>query len=235
MPRVGDSAGGPTPRIVRRVGELLWEAWGDRARPEEIPLRDDPLSCLIRTILSQNTTDVNADRAWEKLRRRYPDWHSALAAEPCELEETIRVAGLAEQKGPTIQRALNRAREERGALSLDFLADLSPAAAAAWLEGLSGVGPKTAACVLLFSLGMPVFPVDTHCLRIGKRLGWIPPGEPADRAHRTMAALIPHGAHLELHLGMVRHGRAVCHPRGPECPGCVVRRYCAFAREAGGG
>jgi endonuclease III len=220
----------PTRATVRRVSSHLWSVYGERARPEEIPLRDDPLDSLIRTILSQNTTDVNADRAYAALREAYPKWDRALAAAPEEIERLVRPAGLAEQKGPRIQGALRAARERSGSLDLSFLREMPVEAARAWLVSLEGVGPKTAACVLLFSLGMPAFPVDTHCLRIGQRLGWIPPRMSADRAHPLMDALVPDKLKLELHLGMIRHGRACCRPRNPGCDGCPVRADCTFPR-----
>jgi endonuclease III len=216
------------PRTVRAVTAKLWREYGDRARPEEIPLRDDPVASLVRTVLSQNTTDVNADRAYTQLLARYRDWDAVLAAPLDDVMGAIRPSGLATQKARTIQGALLSIADARGALDLTFLRDMPPGDALRWLTALEGVGPKTAACVLLFSLGMPAFPVDTHCLRIGKRLGWLEPSCTADRAHAVMDGSVPDELKLPLHLGMIRHGRARCRPTNPICEGCVIRRECPY-------
>lgn len=221
----------PTPplrRTVRSVTAKLWHEYGDRSRPEEIPLHDDPVASLVRTVLSQNTSDVNADRAYARLLARYRDWEAVLAAPIEDVMDAIRPSGLTTQKARTIQGALLTIRGARGAMDLTFLRDLPPREALAWLTALEGVGPKTAACVLLFSLEMPAFPVDTHCLRIGKRLGWLEPSCSADRAHTVMDELVPDELKLPLHLGMIRHGRARCRPTNPACEGCVVRRECPY-------
>lgn len=219
----------PSRRTVRSVSATLWRVYGGRARPEEIPLHDPPLDCLVRTILSQNTSDVNADRAYEQLRADFPTWERALRAPTEAIERAIRPSGLAEAKARTIAGALRATRDRAGALDLGFLATLTPCEAQAWLTALPGVGPKTAACVLLFSLEMPAFPVDTHCLRIGKRLGWLPASCTADRAHALMDALAPDDVKLALHLGMIRHGRALCRPTAPACAECPIRRACTYA------
>jgi len=186
----------------------------------------DPVASLVSTILSQNTNDVNRDRAYARLRERFPTWEMVRDAPPEKLIEAIRPAGLAPTKGPRIQEALRRITAERGEISLDFLADLPLEKARAWLLSLPGVGPKTAAIVLLFALGQPAFPVDTHVHRVARRLGLIPPGTSREKAHTLLEALIPAEIYYPLHLNLVAHGRAVCHARNPEHSRCVLREEC---------
>lgn len=192
--------------------------------------RLDPLSELVLTILSQNTSDINSGRAFERLRARFPTWEAVRDAPLEAIIEAIRPAGLAAQKAPRIQRILQRISAERGALSLDFLADWPLEAAKAWLRRLDGVGPKTAAIVLLFSLNRPAFPVDTHVHRVGTRLGLIPEGMSAEAAHDWMEALVPPERYLPFHLLLIRHGREICKALRPRCEVCPVRRMCAYYR-----
>ncbi len=208
----------------------LLEAHGEPHWRNPLP----PLDELVSTILSQNTNDVNRDRAFAGLRQRFPTWERVRDAPVQEVIEAIRPAGLANQKGPRIQKALQRITEERGELSLDFLADLPLEAARAWLLSVDGVGPKTAAIVLLFSLGRPAFPVDTHIHRVSRRLGLIGEGVSAAQAHELLETLVPPDWYHAFHLNVIRHGRQVCHARKPECQACVLRDLCDFyARECG--
>jgi len=186
----------------------------------------DPISELVSTILSQNTNDENRDRAYNRLRARLPDWEQVRDAPPEQVIEAIRPAGLANQKGPRIQQALRFISRERGELSLDFLADWPVEEAKAWLSSIVGVGPKTAAIVLLFSLGRPAFPVDTHIHRVTRRLGLIGPGVSREKAHRELERLIAPEAYYAFHLNLIRHGRQVCTSRNPRCQACVLRTLC---------
>jgi len=213
---------------VRSIHQRLLETYGPPRWRNPLPALDE----LVSTILSQNTNDVNRDRAFEHLRERFPSWEQVRDAPVEEVIEAIRPAGLANQKGPRIQQALRRITEERGELALDFLADLPLEEARAWLVSLDGVGPKTAAIVLLFSLGRPAFPVDTHIHRVSRRLGLIDQGVNAEKAHPLLETLIPSDWYYAFHLNVIRHGRQVCHARKPDCPACVLRDLCDFAQLA---
>ena len=193
--------------------------------PAEKP-RLDPLDELILTILSQNTNDTNRDRAWCELRRRFSDWSAVLAASRAELEAAIRVAGLANRKAMAIHGVLDRLREEVGEPSLAHLERMGDAEALDYLSSFKGVGVKTAACVLCFSLRRPVMPVDTHVHRVGCRLGLVPAKGDALAAHRVLNETVPSELRFSLHVQLIRHGRAVCTARRPACGGCVLADDC---------
>jgi len=219
-------------RKILHIHNLLLKEYGDhpwhpRERSAERS-RQNPVATLVLTILSQNTNDVNRDRAFERLRERFPTWESVRDAELEELVEAIRPAGLAPTKGPRIQESLQRVTAERGEISLDFLAELPLEEARAWLLAIPGVGPKTAAIVLLFALGMPAFPVDTHVHRVTRRLGLIPEKTSREKAHVLLEQIVPPEIYYPFHLNLIEHGRAVCHARGPECARCVLRDQCAY-------
>jgi endonuclease-3 len=213
-------------RRVARIHELLLREYGEPIWRNPLPALDE----LVSTILSQNTNDVNRDRAFEALRARFPTWEAVRDAPEAEVVAAVRPAGLANQKGPRIQAVLRSITEERGELNLEFLKDLPVDEARAWLTRFKGVGPKTAAIVLLFSLGLPAFPVDTHVHRVTGRLGLRPEAMSADDCHPHFEALLPAGAYYAAHLNLIRHGREVCHARNPECGRCVLRRLCPSAR-----
>jgi endonuclease-3 len=191
----------------------------------------DPVSELVSTILSQNTNDVNRDAAFDRLRSRLPAWEQVRDADVKDVIDAIRPAGLANQKGPRIQEALRFITRERGELSLDFLADWPVDEAKAWLSSIKGVGPKTAAIVLLFSLGRAAFPVDTHVHRVTKRLGLIGPRVSRERAHVELGELAPPEIYYAFHLNLIRHGRQVCTSRKPRCQRCTLSHLCDFYHE----
>jgi endonuclease-3 len=188
----------------------------------------DPVSELVSTILSQNTNDVNRDVAFDRLRERLPSWTQVRDEELDVVIEAIRPAGLANQKGPSIQGALRFITEERGELSLAFLADWPVDEAKAWLVSIKGVGPKTAAIVLLFSLGRPAFPVDTHVHRVTKRLGLIGPKVSREKAHVVLEGLVDPAAYYPFHLNLIHHGRQVCASRKPRCEECALNDLCNY-------
>lgn len=206
-------------RLLRIYGEPTW-------RPHM-----DPVSELVSTILSQNTNDVNRDVAFDRLRIRFPTWEEVRDADVGEVIEAIRPAGLANQKGPRIQQALRFITQERGELDLDFLGDWPVEEAKAWLSSIKGVGPKTAAIVLLFSLGRPAFPVDTHVHRVTKRLGLIGPKVSREKAHDELEQLVRPQAYYAFHLNLIRHGRQVCTSRKPRCEACDLRDLCDYYQE----
>jgi endonuclease-3 len=186
---------------------------------------------LVSTILSQNTNDVNRDVAFDRLRARLPTWEEVRDAELQDVIEAIRPAGLANQKGPRIQEALRFVTRERGGLTLDFLADWPVEEAKGWLTSMQGVGPKTAAIVLLFSLGRPAFPVDTHVHRVTKRLGLIGPRVSREKAHEELEHLVALEHYYTFHLNVIRHGRRVCGSRKPRCAECALRDLCDAYQE----
>jgi endonuclease-3 len=184
---------------------------------------------LVGTVLSQHTTDASADAAYRRLRERFPSWSAVADADRRAIAAAVRGAGLARTKAARIRDILRRIRRERGSVDLGFLRSMSTEDAMAYLTAFRGVGPKTAACVLLFGLGRDVMPVDTHVHRVVGRLGVV--GRPATR-ERTFEALsgaAPRGKARSLHVNLVRHGRAVCRARAPRCGDCVVRGRCRSA------
>jgi endonuclease-3 len=206
------------------VRTRLLETYGQPVWRNPLP----PLDELVSTILSQNTNDTNRDRAFEALRMRFPTWQEVRDAEPSDVATAIRPAGLANQKGPRIQLALHQITEEQGDLNLDFLEDMPLEEAKEWLLRFKGVGPKTAAIVLLFSLGKPAFPVDTHIYRVTGRLGLRPDNINAERAHSHLAALFDPAMYYDAHLNLIRHGREICHARSPQCDSCSLSNLCPY-------
>jgi len=187
-----------------------------------------PLDELVSTMLSQNTNDTNRDRAFEALRKRFPSWEEVRDAPEHEVINAIRPAGLANQKGPRIQAVLREITSRRGELSLEFLRAYSPEAAKEWLMQFKGVGPKTAAIVLQFSLGHPAFPVDTHIYRVSGRIGLRPEKMNVEQAHQHLASLLPSETYYAAHLNLIRLGREICQARRPDCPSCPVNSLCDY-------
>ena len=185
-----------------------------------------PINQLVSTILSQNTNDKNRDRAFEALIKCFPTWIAVRDAEEKEVINVIRSAGLANQKGPRIQNILRQITEQRGELNLDFLADIPVEEARQWLMDFKGIGPKTAAIILLFSFGKPAFPVDTHVFRVSKRLRLIPASMTVEQAHLYLEGLFPVDAYYPAHMNLIRLGREICHARTPDCPLCPLNELC---------
>ena len=203
-------------RLIEFYGEPIWR--------NPLP----PIDELVSTILSQNTNDINRDRAFDALRTRFPTWEAVRDASEDEIIETIRPAGLANQKGPRIQAVLRAISQERGELDLSFLEAYSTEEAMAWLLKFKGVGPKTAAIVLQFSLGKPAFPVDTHVHRSSGRLGLRPENMNADKAHAHLAAQFAPETYYAAHLNIIRLGREICHARKPKCDLCPLSDLCDY-------
>jgi endonuclease III len=210
---------------IREIHRRLKRVHG----PLEAPRRLDPLEELVVTILSQNTNDTNRDRAYESMRRRYRTWDALSRARVQDLVEAIRVGGLANRKAPRIIETLRGIRAREGGFDLSWMHDASDEDVRAYLMSLPGVGPKTAACVLAFSLGRAVIPVDTHVHRVATRLGLLPMGTSAASAHQMLDALIPPRLRLPLHVGLIKHGRAVCRAGRPLCEECVLQDICPSA------
>ncbi len=210
-----------------RVARLLRQAYGPR-----IPRRrwDNPLDILIHTLLSQSTTDLNSDRAYANLRRRFPSWEEAHRAGLRELMTTIRSGGLAHIKAVRIKAFLEEIWGEQGHFDLSFLRDFSDEEVGAYLGRFKGIGSKTIARVLLFGLGRAAFPVDTHVFRVSRRLGLLNGRPSPESAQEYLEPRIPAGDRYALHLHLVEHGRRVCKAQRPLCAECVLSRLCDSAR-----
>lgn len=212
-----------------RVYTILLETYGEPLWRPYLP----PVDELVSTILSQSTTDTNRDRAFAALKARYATWEELMRAPTADVVETIRPAGLANQKGPRLQAALRHIDDRCGALNLDFLAEMPPAAAQAWLTEIEGVGPKTAAIVLLFAFNRAAFPVDTHVHRVTQRLGLIGDRISAEKAHPLLAQLGPPATYYAMHLNLIRLGREICQARRPACHRCPLAALCAYHQSHG--
>jgi endonuclease-3 len=195
------------------------------------PGKKPPLDELIRTILSQNTNDLNRDRAFTVLKDRCPRWQDVLTLSTDELARIIAPAGLGPTKSRRIQDLLESIYSN-GREGLPDLCSMDPEEATAYLTNFKGVGPKTASCVLLFSCGIPAFPVDTHIYRVTGRLGLLPKGADRVRAHEVLGKLFEPRYYLELHLNLIRLGREVCRPRKPACDICPLKKRCPSSDEA---
>ncbi len=186
----------------------------------------EPLAELVAVILSQNTSDINSQRAFESLLSVFPSWEDAANADVHDIQHAIRSGGLSKVKASRIKEILKMIQKERGNLNLNFLNDIPLDEAKSWLLGLPGVGVKSVACVLLFAFGKPVFPVDTHVLRVSKRLRLIPPDTSANRAHELLGELVLLEDVYQVHMNMVEHGRKVCMSQRPNCPACILKQGC---------
>jgi endonuclease-3 len=212
----------PDRRRVRAIRDRLREMYGV---PVNEPHRD-PIGCLVHTVLSQHTNDTNSGRAYASLRERFPEWDEVRDAPRGELEDAIRAGGLAKQKAPRIQGILEQLGDEP---DLGWTETAAAEDSREYLLGLPGVGRKTAACVLIFSWGIPEIPVDVHVHRVGGRLGLFPAKASFERAHDEMLAIVPPEDAFEVHVNLIRHGRTICRPK-PKCGECELRRMCPWYR-----
>jgi endonuclease-3 len=211
---------------VREIYRRLKARFG----PLEAPPRREPLEELILTVLSQNTNDLNRDRAFASMRARYPTWDALAGASVHDLAGCIKVGGLSNVKAPRILAILAeiRAREE-GTLNLSWMNGAGTERVRAYLTSLPGVGPKTAACVLAFSLGRPVLPVDTHVFRTAKRLGLLSDRSNPERAHSELDGQVRPDLRVRMHVALIRLGREICHPVRPSCEMCPLSDLCPTA------
>ena len=201
-------------RLNAIYGPIHW-------RPRMIALDE-----LIFTVLTQHTSDLNAERSYDALRKVMPTWASVIEAETQKIADAIHHGGLANQKSVRIQKILIEILHRLGHFELEFLSDLPLEEARSWLTSLPGVGPKTAAVVMAFSLKMPAFPVDTHILRVSKRLGLIGRKVSADQAHPIMENMIPSNNRYDMHVLLITHGRQICKARVPQCGRCPLDQEC---------
>lgn len=216
----------PLAKRAIKIHEKLLEFYGEPIWRNPLPAIDE----LVSTILSQNTNDVNRDRAFDALRAKLPAWEAVRDAKEKDVMDAIRPAGLANQKGPRIQQVLKAITQERGSLDLSFLKDMSVDDARNWLTKFNGVGPKTAAIVLCFSLGMPAFPVDTHVYRVTGRIGLRPEKMTVEQAHPHLESLFPPETYYAVHLNIIRLGREICAARKAMCEKCPIKKLCEYGR-----
>jgi endonuclease-3 len=214
-----------TPRRVRAILRRLERRFG----PLSPPRVSDPLDELILTVLSQHTSDVNADRAFTSLRTAFRTWDQVASVPEAALADAIRSGGLANTKAPRIQAILREVHEREGAYDLSRLRAMTDAEARGYLTSLSGIGPKTAAVVLSFALGRDAIPVDTHVHRVARRLGLVPAKASAERADRLLHDLVPDGLRTPMHVGLIRLGREICKAPTPRCALCPLKDLCPTA------
>lgn len=206
-------------RLAPKYGPLSWHP------------RYDPVSELVFTVLSQHTSDLNSEKAFHRLHHAFGSWDAVADSDDQTIARCIRTGGLAQVKAPRIKAILNRILELRSCLDLDFLRDLPLSEAKTWLMALPGVGPKTAAVVLCFALGMPAMPVDTHIHRVTKRLGLIDAKTTADQAHDLLEAMVAPEEVFAFHIYLITHGRRTCKAQRPLCQDCVLLDSCPTGRE----
>jgi endonuclease-3 len=210
---------------IMKIRERLIDAFGMPEWRDPLP----PVDELVSTILSQNTNDNNRDAAFQQLRETFDDWEAVAAADTEIVVEAIRTAGLANQKAPRIQMALKEIKHHTGgSIDLEFLRDLPVEDAREWLLNIKGVGPKTAAIVLLFSMGIPAFPVDTHIYRVTGRIGIRPEKYTVEKTHAYLETRIPEDAYYDLHLNLIRLGREICGARKWHCYRCPIVDLCSY-------
>lgn len=218
----------PEPAAIRAVHRRLRASQGAFVPKPLLPIIDE----VIATVLSQHTSDINSERAFAQLKARFPSWEQVADAPVGQIAGAIRCGGIADQKARRIKRILAAIEEREGGLDLGRLRGLEDAAVEAYLMSLPGVGPKTAACVLTFAMGRAAFPVDTHVHRVATRLGWIPAGATAERAHQLLGPRVPPEIRYDLHIAMISHGRAVCRAQRPRCGECVLLDLCPYGSAA---
>jgi endonuclease-3 len=209
---------------VKQIADLLE---GHLGRPSKSRRRSNPLDTLIATLLSQNTNDHNSYRAWLSLRKKFRSWEKVASAPRREIAKSIEIGGLKNQKAQRIQTILRSVHRERGKYDLDFLRGKTDEEIMSYLMSMKGVGTKTAACVLVFSLGRDVFPVDTHIHRICNRLGLVRT-KSADETFDTMKDLVPQGHAYAFHVNLIRLGRETCKAGKPLCGECLLFEHCKF-------
>ncbi|MGB4594749.1 MAG: hypothetical protein WBI14_02455 [Anaerolineaceae bacterium] len=210
--------------LLAKVSERLTEFYGTPDLDHERTAVDE----LVLTYLSQNTNDINRDKAYASLKSQFATYEEVRDADPQEVKDCIRVAGLANQKGPNIQAGLRAISERAGEINLDFLKEMEIEEARGWLTNLKGVGPKTAAIVLVFSMGMPAFPVDTHVYRVSGRIGFRSQQLDVAKTHTYLESIGDPSQFGPLHLNLIRLGREICQARKPKCPVCPVNDLCQY-------
>ncbi|MBD3170777.1 MAG: endonuclease III [candidate division Zixibacteria bacterium] len=211
--------------LINKIDKLLAENYGDK----QLIKHRDPVGELVNTILSQNTSDVNRDKAFNRLKERFPEWEQVAEAHTNSIKAMIKPGGLSAVKAPRIKKILNEIRNGNGRIDLSNLYEMKPDEGLKYLTSFNGVGFKTAACVLLFACGKEVFPVDTHIYRTSKRIGLVDDKADREKAFETMNSLVPGGIAYRLHLNMIQLGRKICRPKRPLCGECPLNKMCKSA------
>jgi len=214
---------------LSKVTQLLKKEYGEHNRGG----RGDPVDTLVETILSQNTTDKNSSRAFSNLKKAFPSWESILKADPRKIQKAIHSGGLPGIKARRIKHVLREIKRRRGRLSIDFLRDIPAEDAMDFLRSIKGIGPKTASVLLIFRFNKPIMPLDTHNLRVAKRLGIIPQKMSSEKAHKLMNKLVPDKEKKSLHINFIIHGRNVCTARNPRHEECILKNLCDYYRNLG--
>ncbi len=217
----------PSTTLIGRIHSALERHYGPKRTGRA---RNNPLDELIYTILSQNTSDINSHRAFKMLRQVMPTWEEVHRASERKVAAAIDSGGLAKLKAARIKAILSQINREQGHFDLTFLRDLSIEEVKAYLSRFKGIGPKTVACVLLFSLGKPAFPVDTHVHRVAGRLGLVSANVSPEKAQALLESMVPPALYYSMHMNMVEHGRKTCRARAPLCHACPLFKLCAYVR-----
>ncbi|OGN95704.1 MAG: hypothetical protein A2Z77_07865 [Chloroflexi bacterium RBG_13_51_36] len=208
--------------VIKEIIELLEQEYGSCQWQSD----RDPIDVLIGTILSQNTSDANSGKAFAALKASFDSWEAVASAPADHIAQAIKCGGLSQIKAVRIKQALQQIQREQGHIGLDALKSKPMVEAEDYLMSLSGVGHKTASCVLLFSLGKPSLPVDTHIFRVARRLGLIDSRVSVDEAHSLLRQQVPPSRVYQFHIHMIEHGRRICHARQPHCNECILSRIC---------
>jgi len=209
---------------VAKIVKVLEKKFGIPQRKSDV----DPLSNLILTVLSQNTNDKNRDKAYQRLKEKFPHWEKVMQADVKQLEEAIRPGGLAKQKSTRIQNILTWIHDEYGSLNLDFLCTMNPDDTIEKFCQLKGIGVKTISVVLMFSCGVDIFPVDTHVHRICRLVGLVPQKASAEKTFWLMKPIVPKGKSFSLHMNFLKLGRSICLARRPRCKQCPINQFCDY-------
>ncbi len=222
------------PKHIKEILDALESVWGYETRPTPELRHEEPLDGLMLTLLSQNTNDKNRDKAFASLKAKYPEWNEVAEAPTDDIADVIRVAGLGDTKAARMKQILEILKEKFGSYSIKELAKWDTGDAREFLISLPGIGVKTAACVLVFDLEKPAFPVDTHVARISRRLGWVPEKMPPDKIQEYLESVLPPSRFRGAHLNIIEHGRGICSSRKPNCVNCPAQKWCLFAKTLDG-
>ncbi|MGI6443029.1 MAG: endonuclease III domain-containing protein [Synergistaceae bacterium] len=218
------------PSNFKKILDAFEEEWGfEKNFPEDLVF-EEPLDNLVLTILSQNTNDINRDKAFKILREQYPTWEETALASESDIAQRIKIAGLGNTKASYIKQALNTVKDKFGEYSIKELKKWDPKDVREFLVSLPGVGVKTAGIVMVFDLGMPSFPVDTHVARISRRLGWAEEKTTPEKIQLYLEATLPEERFAGAHLNFLKQGRTICSARNPKCGECTVKKWCKFGK-----
>lgn len=222
------------PAHYKEILDAFESVWKNEAEPPQDIVHDEPLDGLLLTVLSQHTNDKLRDKAFANLKHLYPTWAEVDAAPVEKVADAVRICGLGNTKAQKIKMILPLIKEKFGDYSIKSMAQWDLDEAYKYLLDLPGVGVKTAACTLVFDLGLPAFPVDTHVMRISKRLGWAPEKMPAEKIQKYLEATLPPERFRGAHLNMIEHGRGICDARKPKCNECPAKKWCAYGKTIDG-